>query len=111
MAIRRFVAAFLGTIAVALAPGTVSGRVVEGVSTETGARAQGALQQLVASIIAGYPDGVAQAIDAGADVNYQIPDDGRAFMDGTAGLTALRIAQARNHGEIVELLRAAGGRQ
>ncbi len=51
-------------------------------------------------------------IEAGADVSYQIPGKRRMGKNPkTAGLTALRVAKAKDHSGIAELLRKAGAKR
>ena len=72
----------------------------------------GGVSLLMFAVNDGHGDIVRLLLDAGADVNYEIPGQ-RLFgrNSQTAGLTALRIANAGDNKAITEMLLEAGARE
>ena len=71
--------------------------------------ATGGVAALMLAVDRGYTEMVRVLLDGGADLNYEVPGE-RPFGKNpeTAGLTALRIATAKEDEELVKLLLVAG---
>ena len=75
-------------------------------------KSTGGVSALILAVNSGQEEIVRLLIEAGADVSYQIPGDRRMGKNPkTAGLTALRVAKAKDHSGIAELLRKAGAKR
>ncbi len=75
-------------------------------------KSTGGVSALILAAYGGHEKIVRMLIEGGADVGYQIP--GKRPMgknSKTAGLTALRVAKAKDHDGIAELLRNAGAKR
>lgn len=75
-------------------------------------KSTGGVSALILAAFGGHEEIVRLLIEAGADVSYQIP--GKRPMGKnpkTAGLTALRVAKAKDQAEIVKLLRKADAKR
>ena len=78
----------------------------------TARKSTGGVSALILAVNSGQEKIVRLLIEAGADVSYQIPGDRRMGKNPkTAGLTALRVAKAKDHSGIAELLRKAGAKR
>ena len=72
----------------------------------------GGVSALILAAYGGHEEIVRLMIEAGADVSYQIPGKRPTGINPkTAGLTALRVAKAKDHSGIVELLGKAGAKR
>ena len=72
----------------------------------------GGVSALILAAYGGHEEIVRLLIEAGADVSYQVP--GKRPMGTnpkTAGLTALRVAEAKDHSGVAGLLRKAGAKR
>ena len=75
-------------------------------------KSTGGVSALILAVNSGQEEIVRLLIEAGADVSYQIPGKRRMGKNPkTAGLTALRVAKAKDHSGIAELLRKAGAKR
>ena len=75
-------------------------------------KSTGGVPALILAVNSGQEEIVRLLIEAGADVSYQIPGKRRMGKNPkTAGLTALRVAKAKDHSGIAELLRKAGAKR
>ena len=75
-------------------------------------KSTGGVSALILAVNSGQEEIVRLLIEAGADVSYQIPGERRMGINPkTAGLTALRVAKAKDHSGIAELLRKAGAKR
>ena len=75
-------------------------------------KSTGGVSALILAVNSGQQEIVRLLIEAGADVSYQIPGKRRMGKNPkTAGLTALRVAKAKDHSGIAELLRKAGAKR
>ena len=78
----------------------------------TARKSTGGVSALILAVNSGQQEIVRLLIEAGADVSYQIPGKRRMGKNPkTAGLTALRVAKAKDHSGIAELLRKAGAKR
>ena len=75
-------------------------------------KSTGGVSALILAVNSGQEEIVRLLIEAGADVSYQIPGERRMGRNPkTAGLTALRVAKAKDYSGIAELLRKAGAKR
>ena len=75
-------------------------------------KSTGGVSALILAVNSGQEEIVRLLIEAGADVSYQIPGKRRMGKNPkTASLTALRVAKAKDHSGIAELLRKAGAKR
>ncbi len=75
-------------------------------------KSTGGVSALILAAYGGHEEIVRMLIEGGADIGYQVPGKPPTGKNPkTAGLTALRVAEAKDHDGIAELLRNAGAKR